>query len=388
MKLINKILVPTDFSRGAQDTIQMATWVARRFDSEILLLHVIPGKSERYSRAVSMLTMDVEEELSDAAARIRDAGVPTVQTCVAFGIPFEQINQFAVDSDANLIVMGGRDDAVDGPEGLGTTAAEVRRIASKPVWIVKPGSEPPVERILCPVDFSEASERALRNSIHLARGLGASLLILTVAPCPSGTVGLIEATAAAKGLGVLPEAVLLDRFVEQFDLYNVQAERIVRQGRPYEDIIKVVGENRCDLLVMGSTGRKGLAHMFMGGVTRKIAQTMPCSLATVRSEPAIRVQVAPVKAEVEEYFGLGHELLALGFPEEAIKQFRHCIAEDENHASAWEGLASAYERLGRMEDAKKCMERADSLVQSAYHKEIEDDLRDQHILFRPMFGIK
>jgi nucleotide-binding universal stress UspA family protein len=388
MKLIDRIIVPTDFSRSAEDALGMATWVARRFDSEIILLHVVPGKSERYSRAVEMLTMDVEEELQHTASRLREAGVSSVQTCVAFGIPFEQINKHAVETDANVIMIGGRDAEVGEPEGLGTTAAEVRRTASKSVWIVKPRSTPPVERIVCPVDFSEASERALKNTIHLTRGLGASLVILTVAPCPSGTAGLLEATARSRELGVSPEAVLLDRLLERYDLYNVRFEKMIREGRPYDEIVKVVQETKCDLLVMGSMGRRGLAHMFMGGVTRSIAQAMPCSLVTVRSESAIRVRPAPENAQMEEHFALGHELLALGFAEEAIKQFRHCITEDETHASAWEGLASAYERLGRVADAKKCMEKADSLVQSAYHKEIEGDVRVQHVLFRPMFGLK
>ena len=94
------------------------------------------------------------------------------------------------------------------------------------------------------------------------------------------------------------------------------------------------------------------------------------------------------KAPLDQQFQLGHELLALGFAEEAIKQFRHCVAEDDTHVSAWEGLAAAYERLGRTEESKKCMKRADALIQDVYHKEIEEDLRDKHILFRPMFGIK
>ena len=163
---------------------------------------------------------------------------------------------------------------------------------------------------------------------------------------------------------------------------------MIREGRPYDEILKVVKATKCDLLVMGSMGRRGLAHMFVGGVTRSIAQTMPCSFTTVRSEHAVRVRVSAPKGPLDQQFQLGHELLALGFAEEAIKQFRHCVAEDDTHVSAWEALAAAYERLGRTEESKKCMQRADTLIQDVYHKEVEEDLREKHILFRPMFGIK
>lgn len=298
MKLVDKVLVSTDFSAGARDALEMAVWVARHFQAQVVLLHVVPGKSERYSSAVDMLRMDVDRELQEAASWIRDEGVEQVETRVAFGVPFVQINHHAVETDANLIFLGGRDKSLDGPGGMGTTAAEVRRTASKPVWIVTRGTKPPVKSILCPVDFSAAAERALRNAIHLARGFAAKLTMLAVSPCSRSTPGLEEATARAKQQGVTPEAVLLDKFAQRFDLYNLEAEKVIRQGRPYDEILKLVDEAKTDLLVMGSMGRKGLARMLMGGVTRKVARAMPCSMVTVRSEHAVRVRLASEQLEL------------------------------------------------------------------------------------------
>lgn len=389
MKLLEKILVATDFGSGAHDALQIAVFVARQFHSEIILLHVVAGSSGRYSRAVGMIRTDVEEELHHTANRIRAEGIQAVQTVVAFGVPFNQIDRHADQRDVNLVMMGAREGAGGGRCGLGTTAAGVRRNASKSVWIVKPGTAPPINKILCPVDFSDASGRALRNAIHLSRSFQAELTVLRVAPRLSGSYESMSKTVAeAEETGVEQEQLLFDRFVRDFDFHNVQSKTLIRGGKPHEQILKVIGETGSDLLVLGSAGRTAFGRMLMGGVARKIAREMPCSIITVRSEHAIRLRLEGEITDVEAHFKQGHELLALGFPEEAISQFQQGIAKGEMYAPAWEGLAAAHERLGRREKAERCQERAEQIIQTLRNRETEEDIRSRHPLFRPLFGIK
>jgi len=389
MKLVERILVATDFGSAAGDALQMAVFVAKRFHSEIILLHVVPGSSERYSRAVGMIRTSVEEELHDAADRVRAEGIQVAQTLVDFGVPFYKINRHADQHRVNLIIIGARETSESGPYSLGTTAAGVRRRANKPVWIVKPGAPTAVNKILCPVDCSDASGRALRNAIHLARSFEAELTVLRVVPrLPASYKSANQTVAEAEEFGVEQEQHALDRFVRNFDFHNVQSKKLIRQRKPHEEILKVISETESDLLVLGSVGRMGLTRMLMGGVARKVAREMPCSTVTVRSEHAIQLRLDPESTDIEAHFKQGHELLALGFPEEAAGQFQHCIAKDKMYAPAWEGLAAAHGRLGRQEKAKKCEEQAEQITQTLYHKAIEADIRSHHPLFRPMFGIK
>ena len=371
MKLLDKILVATDFSPGAHDALQIATFVARSFRSEIILLHVVPGSSHRYLQAEGMIRTSVEEELHDTANRIRGEGVEVVETVVDFGVPFYQINHQADERDVNIIILAARERADAGRSGLGTTAAGVRRYASKSVWIVKPGTAPAIAKTLCPVDFSDASGRALRNAIHLSRCFEAELTVLRVA---SGELD--------------QEQGLLDRFVQGFDFHNVRWQKLIRQRKPHQEILKVIGETESDLLVMGSPGRTGLARMLTGGVIRKVARKLPCSILTVRSEHAIRPQLDAESTDIEAHFKQGHELLALGFSEEAVTQFQHCIAKDKMCAPAWEGLAAAHERLGRPKEAKRCEERAERIRKRREDMQVEADIRSRHPLFRSLFGIK
>jgi nucleotide-binding universal stress UspA family protein len=387
MKLLEKILVPTDFSPGAEDALQAAVLVARRFQSEITLLHVVPGSRQRYSGAAGMIKTDVEEELRAAQDRIREQGVETVHTVVEFGVPFYQINHQADEAEVNVIIMGARKEAGEGPCALGTTAAGVRRIAHKPVWTVKPGTTPEIQKILSPVDFTDASGRALQNAIHLSRGFDAELTVLWVASSSSAARSAEKATESSQA-GEAREQSLLDRFTSEFDFHNVKTKSLIQQGKPHERILNVAAEAQTDLLVLGSVGRSRLTRMLVGGVGRKIARQMPCSMVTVRAESAIRLRLDPESADLEAHFKLGHELLALGFPEEASAQFRYCIAKDNLHAPAWEGLAVAHRRLGQDDEAKQYEEHAEHVVETLYHREIEADIRSKHPLFRPMFGMK
>jgi nucleotide-binding universal stress UspA family protein len=389
MKLLEKILLATDFGSGAEDALQTAIYVAKHFQAKIILLHVVPGSSQRYSQAADVIRTSVEEELRDLADRIRAQGVPDVQTMVQFGIAFNRINQQAEQQDVNLIIMAARETAGRGPRGLGTTAAGVRRYASKPVWIVKPGTAPPINKILCPVDLSDVAGRSLRNAIHLSRTFQAELTVLKVAPgSPRPPKRAGQTVAEAEDTEVEQEQLRLDRFIRDFDFHNIRSRNLLRRRKPHEEIVSVVGELQSDLLVMGSVGRRGLGRMLMGGVGRKVAREMPCSIVTIRSEHAIRPQLDTKCADIGVHFKQGHELLALGFPEEAGREFRRCIAANEMHAPAWEGLAAVHERLGRYEEAKRFEEQAEHVAQTLYLKQVEAEIRREHPLFRPLFGIK
>ncbi|NLE37531.1 MAG: universal stress protein [Pirellulaceae bacterium] len=385
MKLLEKLLVGVEFGPTAPEVLDTAVFVAKHFSSEVILLHVVPGVSERYSDAIAMIRTDVEMELQEAVERVRAGGIDNIQTVVDFGIPYDLILQHANQKDVNAIILGAREKSQN---ALGTTAAEVRRGATKPVWLVKPGSSLPVKSVLCPVDFSEASGRAMRNVIHVARCFDANLAVLTVAPCSSSAHDMEKIAAEARRAGVEPESVLMDHYARDFDLHGVRWTKFIRKGKPHEEILKVVDEIKADLLVMGSAGRKGLARMLMGGLARKLASEMPCSIVTVRSEHAFRPRVEPQGGDLDEFFKQGHELLALGFPEEAGRQFRQCLAKDKKFVPAWEGLAAVSQRLGRDDEARQYLDRAEQAAQEQYHKQVEADVREQHFLFRSMFGAK
>jgi nucleotide-binding universal stress UspA family protein len=385
MKFLERILVPTDFSPTAEDAVHTAIFVAKRFNSKFCLLHVMPGTVDSYPEVRAMVIERVNDRLQEITDQIRAEGIQDVETVVDHGVPFDQIDKHATQRDVNVIIMGAGKSAHGGSFRLGTTAARIRRKATKPVWIVKPGASPQISKILCTVDCSKSSGRALKNAIHLSRELPADLAVLTVVqglPDYYQHFGKIDAKAEkASAQEQLPQ---FEQFLGEFDFHDVHWNKVIRYGKPAQEIVAVAHETKSDLLVMGSVGRTGLSRIMIGGVARRVAQEIPCSIVTVKSEHAIRLRLDDEIADIEVHLKQGQELLEHGFPEEALSQFQHCIAKNKMYAPAWEGLAAAYRRLNNEKEANNCAAKAKSIVQQLWDRRIEADIRSRH----PLLGLK
>jgi nucleotide-binding universal stress UspA family protein len=143
-----------------------------------------------------------------------------------------------------------------------------------------------LQRILVPTDFSKFSEVALRYGLALAEKFGAELYLLhvvqdlalfvpdAVAVAPPVAAPVEQFTAAAR------EA--LERVVRENKLDRLAVSREIREGAPFYEIIRFARENEIDLIVMGTHGHTGLAHVLLGSVTERVVRKAPCPVLTVR----------------------------------------------------------------------------------------------------------
>jgi nucleotide-binding universal stress UspA family protein len=402
MKLVKRILVATDFSPSADDALKTATSIAKQFQSEVLLLHVIPGDVEATTEERQLVEKTVAKRLQERADQLQIAGVPTVETLVRHGVAFSQIDAAANECDVNVIVIGAGKLTDAGQFYLGTTAGRLRRKAAKPVWVVSPESSPTIDKILCPVDFSSASARALRNAIHLARGLSAELTVMSVLQSLSNYYEdpvEVDDPIDQNDIPLQTRAREMDRFLQDFDWHGIVLHKIISRGKPHHEIVRMAREQGMKLIVMGSIGRTGVARILIGGVARKVAQQMPCSIITVRSSEPIKLSLEKEVVAVDpnfcarrteetrcERYEHGMQLLEQGLAEEALVHFQDCIAAYDLCPRAWQNLATAHDRLGHKVASQKCQERADKLAQVFAGKEINSDVRENHELFRSIFG--
>jgi nucleotide-binding universal stress UspA family protein len=141
-----------------------------------------------------------------------------------------------------------------------------------------------IKHILCPVDFSESSRRALGYAASIARWYGATVTVLHVIPPVSS---LSPATPAALYPPVVFTADDLERF--ERDLATFAAENCAVQpsrmlavaGGVTSEIVRVAGELPADLLIMGSHGRSGFDRLLLGSVTEKMLRKAPCPVLIV-----------------------------------------------------------------------------------------------------------
>lgn len=381
MKLLNKILLTTDFSKSSEQAMHMAIQLAKIFDSEILTLHVIPSmevsklNQEIIENGVSLELKKINDEISSQGISVNEIGAQN-------GIPFIRIIEEADRNNVNVIVMGcGDKNTSKGVSDgyLGVTTEKVLHKGTKPVLVVKPDRKTPFENILCPVDFSKPAERALKNAIHLARKTDANLHILHVAPSTIPFyMNFLGESEDEKIARINKHKNQLDKFLEQFDFHDVIYEKIVKQGKAHEIIIETATHLDMDLIVMGTAGESNNIKILMGTNTEKVLRELPCSIITVKSESIIQPIMDYQISDLETHYNLGNEFLQNGMPQEAVEQFRHCIEQNALYAPAWEGLSLSHERLGNIKNAQEYKQKAKLIRDKLWQQQVEAELRSKH----------
>jgi nucleotide-binding universal stress UspA family protein len=136
----------------------------------------------------------------------------------------------------------------------------------------------PVKNVLVAVDFGDVSDAALTYARNFARSFGARLHLLHVmenrflrpiANDPS----VVENATTQQLLDRLPEH-------ERMSLQAVAAVR--RSDEPADEIVQYARLEQIDLIVLGTHGRTGLAHLLLGSVAERVVRTAPCPVMTVR----------------------------------------------------------------------------------------------------------
>lgn len=142
-------------------------------------------------------------------------------------------------------------------------------------------------QVLVATDFSEPSDSALGYGRELARNFGASLILVHVVE---------DLVTRAYGLdgGVFTDAEMqraveaacqtrLEKLIGDEDREALHAEAVVvRSNTPAAAIVDYARQRKADIIVMGTHGRGGMAHLLMGSVAERVVRTAPCPVLTVR----------------------------------------------------------------------------------------------------------
>jgi len=379
MKLLERILVAVDLGPQSDDVLVTASALATKFGSSVVLLHVLPrvaAQSPSEERDVCLARQATTERLHQFGTRLVDEQVP-VQEVVVDGIAFDQIISQAVMLDVNVIVLGSGAGA--GGSQLGITAERVCRKSPKPVWVVSPRASRVPRSILCPVDFSRPSERALRNAIHVARSYAAGLIVLTVIAPPWGAFAWIHKDDECWRQEEMTrrETRFVD-FLRQFDFHGVTCQELVRYGDPAEQILAVAADQGPDLIVMGSVGSTGLSRILLGSVTSHVIRQLPCSLVTVKAEDAFQLRLSEQVGDFDLHFRQATKLLEQGLPREAERQFQCCVMINAMFPPAWEGLAECCRRLHDNTRAEEYLKTARQAKNCLAWRAVEADIRRHH----------
>jgi nucleotide-binding universal stress UspA family protein len=291
---IRSVLVATDFSPTARAGVDWAMEIARDHGARIRLVHglLLANRMTDYVPAPP----DFTEALQSAAAArleevcdlVRQAGIE-VSSDLRLGLPSQAILEAAREDGADLLVIGTRGLTGVSHLLLGSTAERVVQHADCPVLSVHPGDHEQHRRIrtvLVPTDFSRDAESATAAAMQLLGDdiEGARIVLLNAYHLP------FEYTA----YGTIPTSVDYTRDVEgvaqerlasiaaKLGADGLQVETRAIEGYPPEVIVDEAERSGVDLIAMGTHGRTGLAHLFLGSTAERVVQSADCPVLTVR----------------------------------------------------------------------------------------------------------
>jgi len=277
----NTILSATDFSETADRAGELARDLARIFEAQFHLLHVIvvfedPHLEERHRQQLDELVATGDDarrrELENGA---EDQPGIEITPHMARGLaPAEVIVETASNLGSDLIVMG-----THGRRGLshlllGSVAERVVRTSSVPVLTVRADADIDLEgvpRILVPHDFSDASVDAVRQATTWATALGAEITLLhVVEPVVYPEFYSVDVLSDDLMMRLVARSEKALRTAADELLGNVEATIKVEVGRAADSILNQADPEHFDLVVMATRGLSALEHVLLGSVAESV----------------------------------------------------------------------------------------------------------------------
>jgi nucleotide-binding universal stress UspA family protein len=141
------------------------------------------------------------------------------------------------------------------------------------------------KRILVPVDFGESSKQALEVALGLAKQFGGELTLLHTWEIPVYGYGAMEFSAMDMLTPIQGAATeQLDALVAEVRRQHPETKGVLARGVAWREVLTVIEQNKPDLVVMGTHGRRGLGRAILGSVAEKIVRMSPVPVLTVRSK--------------------------------------------------------------------------------------------------------
>jgi nucleotide-binding universal stress UspA family protein len=290
MIALTHILVATDFGEAADAALIFGRALATSFGASLDVLHVVANPFLQATMADPRTIEAVA--LRQLNRRLTDEDRRRLNVRAVIEVsddPADVIAEHARKAGTDLIVTGTRGRRGVPWLSLGSVAERIVRIAPCPVLSVRQPTRDfagSLKHILVATDFGEAADAALTYGRTLAGRFGATLHVLHVVD--TSYFNVVGADACASVTPDLQEqaeeaarARLDERAIDSDGSAPPTRKALWRAAMPASAIIQYASDAGIDLIVMGTHGRRGLAHLLMGSVAEGVVRTASCPVLTV-----------------------------------------------------------------------------------------------------------
>lgn len=271
---MKKIIIPVDFSEHSEYALEAASSLAKKFDSELIVLHMLELSNAIITAANDVLTEEAVFYLKLAEQKFEAfldkpylEGLKVTPIVKHFKV-WSEVNEVANQHNASLIVMGSHGASGIKEVLVGSNTEKVVRHSDIPVLIIKHN---PIlldfENGVFASDFSDEAIEAYLKAKATFEKLGAKLHLVYVNSPDYNFKSSVE----------------IDKRVSEFlkkadgDLKNLPNVNVVCDYSVEEGILNFANITGADVIAVATHARKGLTHFFEGSVSEDIANhsTLP-----------------------------------------------------------------------------------------------------------------
>ena len=288
-KLIH-ILAATDFSPLGDAAIHRAALLATREDSELLIVHAMPGLSVldgafgAEGGLPARMRAVAEARLAALVQATTRTGARPVRGRIAEGPAQRALAETEESFHPDLLVIGAHGKGLLQQFFLGGTASRILAHATCPVLVARCEPAGDYRQALAAVDLGPRSATVLRAAIVVAARARVTALHAYQGPFEAklrnkgfaeediACYAEIEARAAERNMA----ALLADP-----ELAGLDMETRIVHGHPNPALFEAANGQSADLIVVGRHGGSRLGETVMGSITRLIAYYAPCDVLVV-----------------------------------------------------------------------------------------------------------
>jgi nucleotide-binding universal stress UspA family protein len=261
---MKRILIPTDFSKYADEAIEVGAEIAKKNDCEIILLHMLelPGQmNDAITGATSipevmLFKRKAEETLKNIKNRPYLAGIKITEV-VRLDTAYHGINNYVKQNNLDLIVMGSHGASGLNEIFIGSNTEKVARQSEIPVLVIKNKiNNFKIKNIIFASDFSKETKKPFQKMIDFAKLFGSTLNLVMIC-----TPNSFKSTSSARKI--------ITDYVADFDMPEYTFETY-NESNIEKGIINYSNEKDADIIGFCTHGRTALNHFFAGSISEDL----------------------------------------------------------------------------------------------------------------------
>ncbi len=289
--MFERILLPLDGSELAESALPYVCDLAGQLDAEVFLLHVCPPEHQSYLHMHQIYMNSIAENLKNRIARFSEGKTQAkVQTEVITGEATKTIYDYVLLKSIGMVVLTAYGSSGIRPWAMGNVADKTIRGVGVPTLLVRvkdrtivADQKVDINRILLPIDSSEASKTSVPCAVELAKKLKATITLfsMTHTSYANNIDGAGMGTAMGAGIGVNWDAIdaasknFTDEFLEKI-AGDIRKEGVEVNFTSYIgldaafEILEMEKKIPADMVVMATRGRSTIARWALGSVAEKV----------------------------------------------------------------------------------------------------------------------